>query len=437
MVTRAICWFFILGIVALSVIGNVKRAKTPEEGRAADNSVATAIGRIIVATHAATPTTPKGNAADPIAPLITEMDMMAKAPMDRVSTAIISKEVQPADVADKRLTSLLASKDLPADAQKDLAILQQIYHAGANTLSDAQRQTLIDDQGWCAQVALAYGQPNTNPQRAAMLSQAQRTLLLSVAAGGLGAVLLVVAITLLVLAIVIGSLGKLRLLFARPLANTVFLESFAIYLVGFVLLSLVLHELITSPSLGWSMLLTIMLPIAVAWPVIRGKPWHQTRMELGWHRGQGIFWEIGCGIVGYITALPLLAIMLVITLQLIHFSNASPSHPIQNYLGGSPAELAMLYFIACIWAPVFEETMFRGALFNHLRGRHGWWISAGIVGLIFASIHPQGWTTIPILGGIGMVLCALREWRGSLIASMAAHALNNGTVLTLAILMSR
>jgi hypothetical protein len=96
-----------------------------------------------------------------------------------------------------------------------------------------------------------------------------------------------------------------------------------------------------------------------------------------------------------------------------------------------------IYFLACVWAPVFEESMFRGALFNHLRARHGWWVSASIVGLLFAAIHPQGWTTIPILGGIGMVLCALREWRSSLIASMAAHALSNGTVITLALLTSR
>jgi membrane protease YdiL (CAAX protease family) len=236
---------------------------------------------------------------------------------------------------------------------------------------------------------------------------------------------------------VLAATGRLPLWFHRGVADSVFLESFTLYLTGFVLIGVLLHHFVHSMGLGWSLVLTVMLPIAVTWPVVRGKPWSQTRLELGWHGGRGVFWEIGCGLVGYIAALPLLAMMLLITLGLIRISGANPSHPITEYLDRGPSEIVFIYFLACVWAPVFEESMFRGALFNHLRARHGWWVSATIVGLLFAAIHPQGWTTIPILGGIGMVLCALREWRGSLIASMAAHALSNGTVITLAVLTSR
>ena len=98
---------------------------------------------------------------------------------------------------------------------------------------------------------------------------------------------------------------------------------------------------------------------------------------------------------------------------------------------------ALIFVLAAIWAPLMEETMFRGALFNHLRGRQGWLVSSLIVGVLFALVHPQGWTAIPVLGSIGAVLASVREWRGSLIGPMTAHALNNATAITVVLLLVR
>jgi membrane protease YdiL (CAAX protease family) len=61
-------------------------------------------------------------------------------------------------------------------------------------------------------------------------------------------------------------------------------------------------------------------------------------------------------------------------------------------------------------------------------------ISGLISSLIFAAVHPQGWTAIPVLGAIGFVLASIREWRGTFIASATAHALNNAVVTTFVIL---
>jgi membrane protease YdiL (CAAX protease family) len=74
-------------------------------------------------------------------------------------------------------------------------------------------------------------------------------------------------------------------------------------------------------------------------------------------------------------------------------------------------------------------------LFGYFR-RHVSWIASGILSaLLFAMIHPQGWLGAPAIGMIGFTLSALREWRGSLIASMSAHALNNASVMLLLILV--
>jgi membrane protease YdiL (CAAX protease family) len=100
---------------------------------------------------------------------------------------------------------------------------------------------------------------------------------------------------------------------------------------------------------------------------------------------------------------------------------------------GTP--LVLIILAAVVAAPVMEETFFRGALFAHLRSRWRWLVAGPLVGFIFAAIHPQGWTAIPVLGGIGIFLCALREWRSSLIAPMTAHALNNLAILSLLLIV--
>ncbi len=79
--------------------------------------------------------------------------------------------------------------------------------------------------------------------------------------------------------------------------------------------------------------------------------------------------------------------------------------------------------------------MFRGALFHHLRRRHGWWLSAVASALLFAAIHPQGLAGIPGLMSLAIVFAGIREWRGSLIAPITAHFLNNGIIVTLLLLM--
>jgi len=154
------------------------------------------------------------------------------------------------------------------------------------------------------------------------------------------------------------------------------------------------------------------------------------RQSLGWHRGRGIWIEIAFGFLGYIAYLPILLLSAYITVLLSH--GKAMTHPVVPELMQAHGNHMLLIILAAVVAaPIMEETFFRGALFAHLRSRRRWIIAAPLVGLIFAVIHPQGWPAIPVIGGLGVFLCALREWRGSLIAPMTAHALNNLGALTL------
>jgi membrane protease YdiL (CAAX protease family) len=140
-----------------------------------------------------------------------------------------------------------------------------------------------------------------------------------------------------------------------------------------------------------------------------------------------------------VAGLPLLAIGVLISTLLQKASGADMAHPIVEEIGTGDGESRWgylpLFLLAAAWAPLVEETMFRGAFYHHLRRRLAWPLAALVVGVIFAAIHPQGWAAIPLLTAIAFVFAALREWRGSIIAPTVAHAINNGVVTTMVVLM--
>jgi membrane protease YdiL (CAAX protease family) len=141
------------------------------------------------------------------------------------------------------------------------------------------------------------------------------------------------------------------------------------------------------------------------------------------------------GLAGYVAGLPLMGVAMIVTLILTKFGGKVPSHPLVNEISTDFWSVVKLYLLASVWAPITEEILFRGALFHHLRRRHRWIVSGLIVSFIFAAIHPQGYLGIPMLMTIALILAGLREWRGSIIAPMVGHALNNFVATTLLILM--
>ena len=154
--------------------------------------------------------------------------------------------------------------------------------------------------------------------------------------------------------------------------------------------------------------------------------------------------------------LPLLGITVIITAAMMaarggalgaHPENNfgpidQPSHPIIDYLArGNWWTWVQVMIVACILAPIVEETMFRGVLYRNLREMTNRWAftlsflsSALLASFIFAVIHPQGLIFVPLLMALAFGFSILREWRGSLIAPMVGHAIQNGLVTTLVFL---
>jgi membrane protease YdiL (CAAX protease family) len=91
--------------------------------------------------------------------------------------------------------------------------------------------------------------------------------------------------------------------------------------------------------------------------------------------------------------------------------------------------------LACVIAPVFEETVFRGFLFNALLRYVPAWAAAVLSAVVFGLAHLQSGNAgaiAPLVSG-GIVLAAVYYRTGSLAASMTTHAAFNAFTVVLVV----
>ena len=369
--------------------------------------------------------------------LFLQMDEFARSPKDKLHVAIIAGEVLGGPRALMRLEGLSGSST-SSELAADVAALHTIYSSSAAALDPTMQDLLIRRHDYFAHVALAYGLNANAGPRIEIESSARRAMIALGFAGLVFALLFVGAAGFFITAIVLWVKGRLRTVYVpNRSANTAFLEGFAIYFVLFILGFGLLRRFFTLTSLQWEWIAWLIIPAVLFWIGRRGITAEERRLALGWHTGKGVLREIGAGLAGYLAGIVVMAAGFTVTYFLIKHSGVSPEHPLIHILKGDRWHVLGLYALVSVFAPVIEETMFRGALFHHMRRRWGWAVSAPVVAFIFAIIHPQGWAAVPVLGSIALVLAALREWRGSLIAPMVAHAFNNFLALTLALALLR
>lgn len=72
--------------------------------------------------------------------------------------------------------------------------------------------------------------------------------------------------------------------------------------------------------------------------------------------------------------------------------------------------------------------MFRGVFYRSMVGRLGVLPAMLVASGVFALLHPQLPVGFPGLFLLGIVFSYLYQARGSLVAPMTAHALNNGAI---------
>ncbi|MDX1388739.1 MAG: type II CAAX endopeptidase family protein, partial [Acidobacteriota bacterium] len=343
-----------------------------------------------------------------------------------------------------RAQTLLDLHPPSPDDPDEVALHQTVRRAieDPESVTPAEEQRILDQMAWFGKLLLARGRPSGDPLRKEVQYDsflALGAMLALVAIGGMGTL---AGVVLLIIGLVQFSNGKIRFGFGAAQADaSIYLQAFAVGLALFLLIGIALGVAgLAHPVIGLGGMFVAYV-IALLWPVLRGVPAPIAARDLGFSRGAGWLREAGAGVVGYLSMLPVVAFGFLLTLVLITIADAiGPesaegseviSHPVAVWMahGNTVVRLGVL-FLAAGFAPFFEEALFRGALLRGVRRTLGPISSALIVGFIFAIIHPQGVLVVPALGALGFGFALLREWRGSLIAPMVAHAVHNGALVT-------
>lgn len=392
----------------------------------------------------------------------------------RLSYAILKGELEGPQVATEQLLELdkkvLENQDvltLTEDQDRLRELIGQLneqYSLGVFDSNDilplADRQLIESRLGWIGRLAILPKESPLTAKRKTLESEALTMLVLIfiIAIAGLG-----IGVASLISLIVLGIRFKKRKMLpnfeVRFYNHNIYIETFALWMVLFFGSSLgssfflTTLELDPANSLFVQLLIFFGSLICLAWPVFRGIPFSQVREDIGWTCSNPVK-EILSAIPTYLATLSLLLpgflamfilIALVSSFQESHEfgSPITPGHPIQELIAeGGTKMILMIFLTACVAAPIVEETVFRGILYRHLRDLKSFsarWMSvlfaAVINALIFAAIHPQGIYGIPVLAMLAIGFSLAREWRGSLVSSMAMHAIHNTLVTCISLVI--
>jgi len=402
------------------------------------------------------------------------LDRFCVTDADRLRAAVVAGELLGDDAARERLDNLIERLDEGNPVREDAADLRPVYDAGIGEamsqdpggpddetpvgrdfVPEAAAERLVDHHGYYAEVALTHGLPDDHPDRAPLLDGGFALMALALGMFAALGLALVAGTVLFIVGLVLASTGRLKPRMAVPEpGGSVYLEVFVLFVGGFLALKFgmdALHKVL--PDAMWLGMLSIALQwclIAVVfWPRLRGVSDVGHGQAMGWHGGMGFFREVGFGILGYLAGLPVYVAGLVLTIVAMliaeavraNFVEGPPPLPNQNLFdiigGSSPFELILFMSLAVLWAPLCEESVFRGALFRHFRARWALPVAALGSAALFGFMHGYGPLFVFPLIALGTVFAIMREWRGSLIAPITAHMLHNGTVTVLLLVMIR
>lgn len=410
---------------------------TPEEQMLA--AMARAMVKMGVAMKQADPSAPIGSFQD-------MLDQQANTPSGKVRAVITAGELKDGTSALKRLTELEANAEIPAPLKQDLKTLRAIYEEKKADLTDDDRAALIKHHAKLGEIALTFKDGDT-PKRAELLAGGAQLMLLIAVMGFAIFGAFILGFLLCPFMIIMFATRRLRTHFVPPApGGSIFLETFVVFLISFLALKFVSGWLITSnPGERWPVYAAmagqwLLVPV-VLWPRVRGMSSAAWSSAVGLHAGRGFGREVVAGIVGYISGLPLLALAFLITVmamiikQMATKGASPPSNPIQEFLQQADLPLQILLAVtAFAWAPLVEELIFRGGIYRHLRGRMPVAVAAIVSALIFGFMHGyEPLLLLPVIT-LGFNFALIREWRGSLVASMTAHALHNGFLMLCALL---
>ena len=207
---------------------------------------------------------------------------------------------------------------------------------------------------------------------------------------------------------------------------------FGLYAAVGVVVVLFTEDYIFYSSLVYIAVLCPLIALS-CWLVVRGK-------RRGW-RELGFKWvdtkrTITYGGLGALGALVVsIGIMLLIALLIYLLGGSNPltaeAEQVETMAGG---QLLLSIAVVVILAPIFEELFFRGLFYPPLRRSLGPTLAIIINGIIFGALHMRYLSIISLIL-VGMILAYVYEKTESLYAPILTHALYNGLVVVISLLM--
>jgi membrane protease YdiL (CAAX protease family) len=375
----------------------------------------------------------------PLEPILNQgEEMFLKSPMHRLAFITLLAEIQDRDTALERLAELETTTEDEAWAAE---LLTKVYLD--EQIDPSEEQWLQSKLRWFAQLALS---DEGSEARYALYNESRRTVVVLFTLVGLGVLALMIGLVLITFLGMALLQGWIR--FAPPQADHrgVYLETFALYLAVYMGGSYALtHVPLRENALAANGLLILACLGVVAWPVLRGVSWRQTCEDMGLRMRWA---DVALGVPTYLVALPqvlagaLLMFGIMRLLRLVGLEVSQPTHPLAEAgLGVTWWQAVQIVFVAAICAPIVEEVFFRGALYAGIsQSARGWStfarvsLAIGLSSFIFAVIHPQGFLGVLILGPLAGAFALAREWRGSIVPGVVAHAINNGLITAVLLL---
>lgn len=141
--------------------------------------------------------------------------------------------------------------------------------------------------------------------------------------------------------------------------------------------------------------------------------------------------DLRIAIGGYLTIIPVLAIIMLIVFVGLKVSNYEPPETKAFeilYKTNGPKILFVLTALVTIIGPIAEELFFRGFAYPVFRKRLGVRNAILLVSAVFAMLHMNIVSFFPILA-LGVLLAYLYEKTGSMIPSITVHVIHNSAVI--------
>ena len=476
---EVLSWFVILGLTSLLFYSNVfvDRSESEPDPDAPAMEVINSelVGKMFYSMSDFARKVEKDpkKAEELVAQLGDSSDALNSGPLEQRYCAVIAtSEFNGPDAAQKLLESIdqfsEESDYKPTERQSRLReivgnlIAEQSANANfdSSVIPVADRDFLIQQLRWFGRLGLnPAGTPNVL-ERNELASRAMWTTVVVIVAMVTGILTLGIGVIGLIVALVSFVAGRfVSQTKDQAASGSIYIETFAIWLVLFFGFQIGLGEMVGAFNLGlrdqlFGLLVVFFGSLMVLfWPVMRGISPGKMFDDIGW-KFRNPFSEGFYGAFSYASLTPIMGTALVLTvIGAMLFAAGSegeelagsggPVHPIMGHLtSGDFMVIVFIFLSTCVAAPIVEETMFRGVLFRYLRDRTGRWsrfssvaFAAVFNGLIFASVHPQGLIGIPVLTALAVGFSLVRQWRHSLMAPMIMHALNNFLVTTFAVMV--